>query len=235
MTDDQWAAKSINVLVVEDDLEVADALTEFLRRYGYHVVATASGHDVVGLADGVDVVLLDLNLPDLDGIEVCRRLRHSFHGAVIMVSARGDEIDRVLGLRSGADDYLVKPFSGNELLARIEAVLRRRPPDAEDLGRAVSDRRLVVLGDIEIDLTAHRVRLRGGEVSLSRKEYEVLAMLAELPGAMISRKDLIRHVWGDDWVGPTRTLDVHISALRLKLDDPTLIETVRGVGYRLRD
>jgi DNA-binding response OmpR family regulator len=176
-------------------------------------------------ADLPDLVLLDLRLPDMDGTEVCQRLRARSEVPIIVVTAKGEEVDRVVGLELGADDYVVKPFGFRELLARIRAVLRRTR-------RGTSEMRLVA-GSLEIDLRARRVALAGREVELTPKEFDLLALLAADPGAVVSREHVLREVWRTDWFGPTKTVDVHVASLRKKLGDPRWIETVRGVGLRL--
>ena len=174
------------------------------------------------------MVLLDLGLPDIDGYEVCRRLRAVSDVPIIVVTARGQEVDRVVGLELGADDYLVKPFGLRELVARIRAVARRSEP------RVVApDQRRV--GGVELDVRTRRVTVDGPEIELTRKEFDLLALLMEEPGATRTRAEIMESVWDAHWYGPTKTLDVHIAALRRKLGDPTLIETVRGVGFRTAD
>jgi two-component system response regulator RegX3 len=212
----------MKVLVVEDDPAVAEPLLAGLRRNGIdtdHVVYAAQ---VVHAAQSVDVVLLDLGLPDGDGIDVLRELRRVSDVPVIIATARGDETDRIVGLELGADDYVVKPFSVRELAARVRAVARRRRLDSTlETGRLVVDR------------TQHRVTLDGSEVELTAKEFDLLAVLAEDPGRAVPRQELFSRVWDPVWVGTGKTLDVHVASLRKKLGDPSLIETVRGVGYRL--
>ena len=215
----------MHVLVVEDDDAIAEPLVRGLVREGYDVDRVATGADA--LAHGhTDVVLLDLGLPDLDGYEVCRQLRSRSEVPIIVITARGEEVDRVIGLELGADDYVVKPFGFRELVARIRAVTRRTATRSEP--------EAVAVGQVEIDLRTRRVRVAGDEVNLTRKEYDLLAMLAADPGAVRTREEILEEVWDPHWYGPTKTLDVHIAALRRKLGDPELIETVRGVGFRLR-
>jgi DNA-binding response OmpR family regulator len=215
------------ILVIEDDDRVASALCAALERAGYAVERVVDGAD--GLAavghGGVDLVLLDLGLPDLDGLEVCRRIRSASGVPVIAVTARGTERDRVDGLRTGADDYVVKPFALAELLARIEAVLRRSaPPDAPaPLG--------AVVGDLAIDVDSRRVTVDGATVDLTRKEFDLLVLLVRRRGTVVGREEILRAVWETDWPGTGRTLDVHVASLRHKLDRPELVRTVRGVGY----
>lgn len=217
----------MRVLIVEDDPGIATSLQEGLERHGHEIQHTASGRDAVDAATSVDLVLLDLGLPDLDGKDVCREIRARSSVPIIVLTARGDEIDRVLLLELGADDYLVKPFGFRELVARIGAVTRRT---AQSSGRSVAVQQL---GSLRIDRDAHRVVVDGVEVDLTPKEYELIAMLAERPGAVRTREDIIDQVWDTNWYGPTKTLDVHISALRRKLGHADWISTIRGVGYRL--
>ena len=212
----------MKVLVVEDDPAVADPLVAGLRRNGIdtdHVVFAAQ---VLGAAQSADVVLLDLGLPDGDGLEVLRELRKVSDVPVIIATARGEETDRIVGLELGADDYVVKPFSVRELAARVRAVARRRRVDAP-----------LETGRIAVDRNRHRVTVDGNEVELTAKEFDLLAVLAEDPGRAVTRQELFSRVWDPVWVGTGKTLDVHVASLRKKLGDPDLIETVRGVGYRL--
>ncbi|HET7513669.1 MAG TPA: response regulator transcription factor [Gaiella sp.] len=214
----------MNILLVEDEDAIAAPLAEGLRREGFDVERVATGTAALA-ADLPDLVLLDLRLPDMDGTEVCQRLRARSEVPIIVVTAKGEEVDRVVGLELGADDYVVKPFGFRELLARIRAVLRRTR-------RGTSEIRLVA-GSLEIDLRARRVALAGREVELTPKEFDLLALLAADPGAVVSREHVLREVWRTDWFGPTKTVDVHVASLRKKLGDPRWIETVRGVGLRL--
>ena len=216
----------MKLLIVEDDPSIAQPLREGLERHGFDVLHTESGHDAITLATDVDLVLLDLGLPDLDGKDVCREIRSQTAVPIIVVTARGDEIDRVLLLELGADDYLVKPFGFRELVARIGAVTRRA-------GAPAVQAPVQQVGPLRIDRDAHRVQVDESEVDLTPKEYELLAMLAERPGAVRTREDIIDQVWDAHWFGPTKTLDVHVSALRRKLGHPDWISTIRGVGYRL--
>jgi DNA-binding response OmpR family regulator len=214
------------VLVVEDDPRIAEPLREGLTREGYEVVVVATG--AAGLAAApTDLVLLDLGLPDLDGHAVCRELRARSSVPIIVVSARGEEIDRVLLLELGADDYVVKPFGFRELVARIRAVARRGRPMT-----APSTPSTFTVGALTIDGRTRKVTYRGDDIRLTPKEYDLLAYLAADPGAVKGREQLMRDVWDEHWWGPTKTLDVHIASLRKKLE-PGLIETVRAVGYRL--
>ena len=216
----------MRVLIVEDDDAIAEPLAKGLAREGFAVERVATGAAALE-APPTDLVLLDLGLPDIGGYDVCRRLRASSDVPIIVITARGEEIDRVLGLELGADDYVVKPFGFRELVARVRAVARRTGtrPDAGDVLR---------IGPLEVDRRARRATLDGAELALTRKEYDLLAYLAADPGAVRTREDIIDEVWDPHWYGPTKTLDVHVAALRRKLGDPEWIETVRGVGYRLR-
>jgi two-component system response regulator RegX3 len=223
----------VHLLLVEDDDAIAQPLVRGLERQGFDVHHEITGRgalDRLAGDDPVDTVLLDLGLPDLDGYEVCRQIRAISSVPVIVITARGDELDRVLGLELGADDYIVKPFGFRELVARIRAVARRsgERPDTADL-------RTDLGAGVVIDARARRVTVDGTEVNLTRKEFDLLAVLAEDPGATRTRDDILGRVWDTNWYGPTKTLDVHIAALRRKLGTPTLIETVRGVGFRLRE
>jgi DNA-binding response OmpR family regulator len=215
----------MRVLLVEDDDAIAAPLVEGLQREGLEVERVATGADALS-SPAPDLVLLDLGLPDVDGLDVCRALRARSAVPIIVITARGEELDRVLGLELGADDYVVKPFGFRELLARIRAVTRRTAG-----GTPVST---VVLGDIEIDLRTRRVTRDDTDVDLTRKEFDLLALLVSDPGAVRTRQEILESVWDEHWYGPTKTLDVHIAALRKKLGDPGLVETVRGVGFRLR-
>jgi len=214
----------MNILLVEDEDAIAEPLAAGLRREGYEVERAATAEGALAAADA-DLVLLDLRLPDADGTEVCRALRARSDVPIIIVTAKGEEVDRVVGLELGADDYVVKPFGFRELLARIRAVLRRSRADASD-GR-------VVAGALEIDLRSRRATLRGTELALTLKEFDLLALLAADPGTVVSRDHLLREVWDTDWFGSTKTIDVHVASVRKKLGDPRWIETVRGVGLRL--
>jgi len=215
----------MRILIVEDDDAIAVPLAKGLAREGFTVERVSTGQ--AGLAAApADLVLLDLGLPDIEGYEVCRRLRASSDVPVIVLTARGEEVDRVVGLELGADDYVVKPFGLRELVARIRAVTRRAGLRAEPPAHLKID-------GLEIDRRTHRVTVNGVEVALTRKEYDLLAFLAADPGAVRTRDDIIDEVWDPHWFGPTKTLDVHVASLRRKLGDPGWIETVRRVGYRL--
>jgi DNA-binding response OmpR family regulator len=216
----------MRILLVEDDDRFADALGTALRRHGYQVARASSAAEAL-TAPSVDLVLLDLGLPDADGLEVCGRLRATSDVAIIAVTARGEERDRVRGLRTGADDYLVKPFGIAELEARIGAVMRRARPGALVPGQPVR------LGAVQVDLARRTVLRNGVPVPLTRKEFDLLALLVRACGAAVSRDRILAEVWRTTWSGAERTLEVHVGSLRAKLGDPSLIETVRCVGYRL--
>ncbi len=220
----------MKILVVEDEDAIAEPLAEGLRREGFDVDRVATGRAALD-APEPDLFLLDLRLPDVDGLTVCRELRARSDVPIIVVTAKGEEVDRVVGLELGADDYVVKPFGLRELVARIRAVARRAGPRAR--GESESERPLVV-GPLELDLRAHRATLDGREVQLTAKEFALLALLARDPGAVVSRARILAEVWNTSWFGSAKTIDVHVASLRRKLGDPGWIETVRGVGLRLR-
>ncbi len=227
----------MRLLLVEDDDRVAAALAAVLDRHGFDVVHVRNGAETLkqllpGDAEPCfDVVLLDLGLPDQDGFEVCGRIRKISSIPVIMVTARSDVRSRVHGLNLGADDYVVKPYDTAELLARIHAVSRRTAND-EHAGDGSQETELR-LGGITVELPTRRVRVDGSTVALTRKEFDLLALLAQRPGVVFRREQIISEVWHTSWEGTGRTLEVHIASLRAKLSRPALIETVRGVGYRL--
>jgi two-component system, OmpR family, response regulator RegX3 len=214
----------MRILLVEDEDAIAAPLAEGLRREGYEVSSVSTGTDALA-ASAHDLVLLDVRLPDIDGTEVCRRLRARSDVPIIIVTAKGEEVDRVVGLELGADDYVVKPFGFRELLARIRAVLRRTQRGAGDGALRA--------GSLALDSRARRASRAGQELDLTTKEFDLLALLASEPGAVFARDQILREVWNTEWFGPTRTIDVHVASLRRKLGDPRWIETVRGVGLRL--
>ncbi|MFE2722318.1 response regulator transcription factor [Kitasatospora sp. NPDC059327] len=218
----------MRVLLVEDDEPVAESLRRGLVRYGFEVEWVTTGAAALAVGTPYDLVLLDLGLPDTDGLDVCRVLRERGDVPIIVISARSDETDRVVGLEIGADDYVSKPFGVREVIARIRAVMRRvRPKEHERSGPDRYGHRLTV------DRKAARVRLDGAEVALTPKEYDLLAFLTEEPGALMSREQIMEAVWDANWFGPTKTLDVHVAALRRKLAGAVTVEAVRGVGFRL--
>ena len=219
---------NVQVLVVEDDDAVAEPLVKGLTREGFGVHRVSNGE--AALRQPVpDVVLLDLGLPDIDGFELCRRLRERSAVPIIVISARGEEVDRVVGLELGADDYLVKPFGFRELIARLRAVTRR----AQRAGDEPRGTDVIAADRVAIDRRTRRVTVDGNDVTLTPKEHDLLTFLALDAGAVRTRGEILEAVWDEHWYGPTKTLDVHVASLRRKLGDPTLIETVRGVGFRL--
>jgi DNA-binding response OmpR family regulator len=217
----------MRVLIVEDDPTISGPLRTGLVREGFDVDVVARGRDALAAAENVDLVLLDLGLPDLDGRAVCRELRARSPVPVVVVTARGDEIDRVTLLELGADDYVVKPFGFRELVARIRAVLRRSTSD-------MRTSQSIAFGALAIDQRTRTVAFGGRPVGLTPKEYDLLAYLAADPGAVRTREEVMHDVWDENWWGSTKTLDVHVASLRKKLH-PDAIETIRGVGFRLRD
>jgi two-component system response regulator RegX3 len=229
----------IRILVVEDEESYREPLTYQLTREGYDVVAVADGTAALAAYDdgGADLVLLDLMLPGLSGTEVCRELRQRGDVPVIMLTAKDGEIDKVVGLELGADDYVTKPYSFRELLARVRAVLRRRQPAS-----TVEDEdspELFGAGPVQMDVDRHVVTVRGELVSLPLKEFDLLEFLLRNAGRVLTRGQLIDRVWGSDYVGDTKTLDVHVKRLRAKIEvdpaSPELLQTVRGLGYKLVD
>jgi two-component system response regulator RegX3 len=223
------------VLVVEDEDSFVEALTIGLKREGFRVHVARDGAQALAVFDVVkpDLVLLDVMLPKVSGIDVCRELRTRSRVPIIMVTAKGSEIDTVVGLEVGADDYVTKPYRLRELVARIRAVLRRRPVDELDDVLSVE---AVEVGDVTLDPDRHEVTIRGAAVSLPLKEFELLGILLENAGRVLTRETLIDRVWGSDYVGDTKTLDVHIKRLRAKVEaepsNPTRIVTIRGLGYK---
>ena len=216
------------VLLVEDQPELLRALSINLRARQYDVLTARTGREALAVVatQPPDAVILDLGLPDIDGVEVCRRLRQACDAAIIIVTARGEESDRVLALDEGADDYLIKPFGLQELLARIRAVLRRsRQPAGQVLQH----------GPLTVDLRTHKVTVGGNHIAVTPKEFAILECLASDPGRVVSRQEMLERAWDEHWYGPTKVLDVHMAALRKKLGDPGLIETVYGHGFRLAD
>ncbi|MGA5215257.1 response regulator transcription factor [Streptomyces cinereoruber] len=223
----------MHVLIVEDDRRIADALGEAMQRFGHEVVWVATGREALAAAEKTEFVLLDLGLPDLDGQEVCRRLRKRSWVPIIAVTARAEEVDRIMLLQAGADDYLIKPYSMRELLARMDAVARRVNGPTSPGGDAESREDRWSAGPLVLDLRTRQVEMHGQSVSLTRREFDLLAALAIDPGAVRAREDLINEVWDANWHGSTRTLDVHVGSLRSKLGGREWIESVRGVGFRL--
>ncbi|GGU57322.1 response regulator transcription factor [Streptomyces lavendofoliae] len=236
----------MRLLLVEDDDHVAAALSAILKKHGFEVTHARNGEEalqaVLPAANAgrtpFGVVLLDLGLPDQDGYQVCGKIRKLTTTPVIMVTARADVRSRIHGLNLGADDYVVKPYDTGELLARIHAVSRRSAAtDTDDsagtAGSGGTDDASLRLGPVTIELSTRRVSVTGTEVQLTRKEFDLLALLAQRPGVVFRREQIISEVWRTSWEGTGRTLEVHVASLRAKLGMPALIETVRGVGYRL--
>ncbi|MCK8468052.1 response regulator transcription factor [Microbacterium aurugineum] len=220
----------MRILIVEDDDRVAGALEAFLARSGYATVRAADGAAALELLGAdTEVVLLDLGLPDVDGIDLCRRIRGRSEVPIVIVTARNQVAERIKGLRAGADDFVVKPYDVHELLARIEAVTRRSRPI-----RPESDARVLLHGgELQIDLVARQLSVDGVPIDLTRKEFDIIAVLARYPGVAVPKERLIREVWNTDWRGFGHSLEVHVGAIRKKSGARGLIETVRGVGYRL--
>ncbi|QMU76808.1 response regulator transcription factor [Streptacidiphilus sp. PB12-B1b] len=216
----------VRVLVVEDDAGIARSLVRGLERDGYAARSVDTGRAALAAEPVPDLVLLDLGLPDLDGVEVCRLLRRRSDAAVIVVTARGEEGDRVSALDEGADDYLVKPFGLAELLARVRAVLRRTRPQVPEL---------LQCGPLSVDPRTRKVSIAGQEIVLTPKEFDILECLAVDPGRVVTRQEILERAWDAHWYGPTKVLDVHMAALRRKLGVPGLVETVYGRGFRLSD
>jgi two-component system response regulator RegX3 len=222
------------VLFVEDERSIYEPFSKALAREGFEPVVARTAARALELADGGDfaIVLLDLMLPDGDGRDVCRAIRQRSSVPILMLTARGTEADRIVGLELGADDYVVKPFSGAEVIARIRAILRRTSGPPEDEAPPVP----VTIGELDLDFAARRARLRSEELALSRKEFDLLAELVRNAGRVVTREQLMDRVWDENWFGSTKTLDVHVRWLRQKLGDdpadPRYLHTVRGVGFR---
>jgi two-component system response regulator RegX3 len=226
------------VLVVEDEASFVEALTIGLRREGFEVVVAVDGVEALELFDATqpDIVLLDVMLPKISGIDVCRQLRKKTQVPIIMVTAKGAEIDTVVGLEVGADDYVTKPYRLRELVARMRAVLRRTELNGAGSGSVALTPGVVQVGDVLLDPEEHRVSVAGQELSLPLKEFELLHILLANAGRVLPRETLIDRVWGNDYVGDTKTLDVHVKRLRSKVEvdpaTPTRIVTIRGLGYK---
>ncbi|MFD5144259.1 response regulator transcription factor [Streptomyces sp. NPDC058401] len=241
------------VLIVEDDDGIAEALEQALTVHGYATCIAGTGAAALEQLDDAALVLLDLGLPDLAGHEVCRRIRERSCVPVIALSGRADELDRVMALHMGADDFVAKPFGRYELMARIQAVFRRTGdcprhhaaadanepetgPDPDPVGEHEPEHpagAILRAGPLSLDRRTRKVYLDGAEVRITRKEFELLAMLLEEPGTVMERQDIMARVWDENWFGSTRTLDVHVGSLRGKLGSNDWIEAARGVGYRL--
>lgn len=231
--------RAITILVVDDEKSIVDLVANYLTREGYQVHRAYDGQTALDIArrESPDLVVLDLMLPEVEGLEVCRRLRQFSDAYVLMLTARTEEVDRVVGLSVGADDYVIKPFSPREIVARVKAMLRRPRPlvggsSAPEVPAPLQ------LDDLVIDFAAHEVSRDSETIPLTPLEFQILVTLAEHPGMVYTRGQLLERVWGGDFYGDDHVVDVHLSNLRKKLepdpDRPTYIETVRGVGYRLR-
>jgi len=225
----------VKVLVVDDERTLVKALKFNLEKEGFRVEEAYNGEEALRKVAEVepDIIVLDLMLPGLDGFEVCRQVRKKLDTPIIMLTARGDDIDKVLGLELGADDYLTKPFNPRELVARIKAILRR------SVNREEGVKKLIEIGGLQIDLLQHRVRLNDEEIELTSKEFALLSFLASNAGRVYSREQLLEQVWGYNYYGDARTVDVHIRHLREKIEkdpgNPELIITVWGTGYKFRE
>ena len=222
------------ILVVEDETSFSEALEFLLGKEGFSVVTADTGTEALRKFDqgGIDLVLLDLMIPEVSGTEVCRQIRTKSRVPIIMLTAKDSEVDKVVGLEIGADDYVTKPYSSRELVARIRAVLRRNSGEAID-----NEPGVMTVGAIKMDVDRHQVSVNGAPISLPLKEFELLEFLMRNAGRVLTRMQLIDRVWGSDYVGDTKTLDVHIKRLRAKIEtdpaNPTLIQTVRGLGYKM--
>lgn len=223
------------ILLVEDEKTLAKALKFNLEKEGFRVEVAFDGEEALNAMSGKepDLVILDLMLPKIDGYEVCRSIRRSSDVPIIMLTARDEDIDKILGLELGADDYMTKPFNTRELLARIRAILRRT------VQQAAAARSFIKVGDLQIDVIKHKVTVKGREVALTSREYNLLSLLASNPGKVYSREELLEEIWGDDYSGDVRTVDVHIRHLREKIEEfpaePNIILTVWGAGYKFRE
>jgi DNA-binding response OmpR family regulator len=217
------------ILVVEDEQAIADLVRAYLKRDGFGVVWASSGEQAMEELSrhAVRLVVLDIGLPGIDGFEVCRRIRARTAVPILILSARDDEVDRVAGLEAGADDYVTKPFSPRELVARVKAILRR----VDGAGNG-GEERVLAAADVELDSAARTVTVGSRPVELTGREFDLLAALLSHPGIVLSRDRLLELVWGGEFPGGTRTVDVHIAQLRAKLDRPELLQTVRGAGYK---
>ena len=225
------------ILIVEDEASFSEALAFLLGKEGFEVTVAEDGQQAVDkfAKEGADLILLDLMIPIISGIEVCRIIRSSSQVPIIMLTAKDAEIDKVVGLELGADDYVTKPYSSRELIARIKAVLRRGLTD----DGSIQDQDLMEVGPVKLNIGKHQVSVNGAPVSLPLKEFELLEFLMRNSGRVLTRSQLIDRVWGGDYYGDTKTLDVHIKRLRAKIEadpaNPVLIQTIRGLGYKLEN
>lgn len=223
--------KEMNLLVVDDEKEIADLLELYLKNDGYQVFKFYRGKPALECVESekVDLAILDIMLPDIDGLEICRKIRESHTFPIIMLTAKGEELDKVTGLAMGADDYITKPFSVRELIARVKALLRRAAPQNEEEG-------ILHVGGLTIDVGNYEAFRNGEKLSLTLKEFELLKLLVLSRGKVLTRDFLLDRIWGYEFYGETRTVDVHIRHIRQKLgDDAHYIETIRGVGYKFND
>ena len=225
------------ILIVEDEASFSEALAFLLGKEGFETLVAEDGRKALEIfaKEGADLILLDLMIPEVSGVEVCRTIRTTSQVPIIMLTAKDAEIDKVVGLELGADDYVTKPYSSRELIARIKAVLRRGVPDNEEHG----DLDVVSVGPIKLDTARHQATINGSLVGLPLKEFELLEFLMRNAGRVLTRSQLIDRVWGGDYFGDTKTLDVHIKRLRSKIEadpaNPVLIQTIRGLGYKLEN
>ncbi len=219
------------ILIVEDEVNIATPVKTYLERAGFEVAHALTGLDALRMMEETppNLIVLDLNLPDVDGLEVCRRIRAASQVPIIMVTARDDDVDKIVGLEVGADDYMTKPFNIRELVARVKAILRRAPVAAQPIGGVLTH------GAVSIDRGRHEVTVDGADVQLAPKEFDLLWALLEERGNVLTRDQLLERVWGYTFAGDTRTVDVHVRQLRRKLGDACPIVTVWGVGYKVGD
>jgi two-component system, OmpR family, alkaline phosphatase synthesis response regulator PhoP len=224
------SAQAQTVLVVEDEASIASFVSLYLKNAGYHVRAVGTGEEALAQAEAKrpDLVVLDLMLPDIDGIEVCRRIRKGSDIPILMLTARDEDVDKIIGLEVGADDYLTKPFNPRELVARVKSILRRSVPERREI-----ETKQIKHGDLDIDAGRREVRVSGKEVQLAPKEFDLLWELLDHRGLVLTRDQLLERVWGYTFAGDTRTVDVHVRQLRRKLGEASPIVTVWGVGYKV--
>lgn len=224
-----------HILIVEDEVSFSEALAFLLEKEGFQVTVAENGRDAIEKFEdkGADLILLDLMIPEVSGTEVCRTIRSKSQVPIIMLTAKDAEIDKVVGLELGADDYVTKPYSSRELLARIKAVLRRNGGTSD----SITEAGIISVGPIRMDIDKHLVTIKSAQVSLPLKEFELLEFLLRNSGRVLTRNQLIDRVWGSDYFGDTKTLDVHIKRLRAKIEEdpanPKIIHTIRGLGYKL--